>query len=247
MQHATLDDLAALARSIGSALDERHLLIYAQDPEARSTLGAMVWDGALRPYSGDYLMVVDSNVGFNKVNPNIEQTIDYQVEMDGAGRAMSTLTLSYRHLVQKPLPACVHESRYGDSYSDLLERCYWDYVRVYVPVGSEVDQVLGADGAVEVYEESGRTVIATSFLLETGQSRRIQFTYRPHLPDTSSRYDLLVQKQPGTEALPLRVSVDLASGTQPAATSPPGWNWLDGTAVWQGVLSKDQELGLSWE
>ncbi len=247
MQQATLEDLAALARSVGKAIDEGHLLVFAEEPEAQSALGTMGWDGALRPHSGDFLMVVDSNVGFNKVNPNIEQTIDYHVEIDEVGETTATLNLGYRHLVQKPMPACVHESRYGDSYQDLLERCYWDYVRVYVPEGSEVDMVLGADGAVEVYEESGRTVIATSFLLETGQARRIQITYRPSLEETSSGYRLLVQKQPGTEALPLRVRVVLSGGEQPAAFSPPGWSWLDGTAVWQGLLDEDQELGISWE
>ena len=247
MQQATLKDLATLSRSVGKAIDERHLLIYAQEPAARSILGSMAWDGALRPYSDDYLMVVDSNVGFNKVNPSIEQTIDYQVKIDGAGEAMATLNLGYRHLVEKPMPACVHESRYGDSYHDLLERCYWDYVRVYVPAGSEVDEVLGADGAVEVYEESGRTVIAMSFLLETGQARQIQVTYRPSLATTGSSYSLLVQKQPGTEALPLRVGVVLPGGEQPAAFSPAGWSWLGGTAVWQGLLDEDQELDVSWE
>ena len=247
MQHATLNDLASLARSTGKALDERHLLIYSQEPEAQSILGAMGWDGALRPYNSDYLMVVDSNVGFNKVNPNVEQTIDYEVELEGAGGATATLTLGYRHLVEKPMPACVHESRYGDSYLDLLERCYWDYVRIYVPAGSEARQVLGADGDVEIYEEAGRTVIATSFLLETGQARQIQVTYRPHLPNTTSPYDLLVQKQPGTDAVPLRVRVALPGGAQPVDVSPPGWSWLDGIVVWQGLLNRDRELGVSWD
>lgn len=247
MQQATLEDLTTLAQSTGKALDERHLLIYSQVPETQSILNAMGWDGALRPYSGDYLMVVDSNVGFNKVNPNIEQTIDYQVEWKGEGGITATLTLGYRHLVQKPMPACIHESRYGDSYQDLLERCYWDYLRVYVPEGSEVLQVLGADGDVEVYEEAGRTVVATSFLLETGQARQIQLTYRPNLPSATSPYGLLVQKQPGTDAVPLRVHVVLPGDVRPTAISPLGWNWLDGSAVWQGLLNRDREFEISWD
>jgi hypothetical protein len=234
-------------QSIGQALRERHALIYVNTPDASPVLSEMGWDGALRPFAGDYLMVVDSNVGFNKANPNVEQTLDYRLSLDDTGRATAHLTLTYRHRIQRPSPACVHESHYGDSYADMLERCYWDYLRVYVPAGSEVLQVLGADEPAEIYEENGRTVIAASFLLETGQARRIEISYYPNLPPAEKHYSLLIQKQPGTEPLPLRVAVTLPGGTLPASFSPPGMVWLDGKMVWQGALSQDLEFALSWE
>ena len=246
-ENATAENLTALVQATGQALRERHALIYVTSPGDSVVLSETGWDGALRPFAGDYLMVVDSNVGFNKANPNVEQTLDYRVSLDGAGQATAHLTLTYRHRIQRPSPACVHESHYGDSYADMLERCYWDYLRVYVPAGSEVLQVLGADEPAEVYEEDGRTVIATSFLVETGQARRIEIHYQPNLPPSENHYALLIQKQPGTGALPLRVGVTLPSGTQPASLSPPGAAWLDGKAVWQGVLSQDLEIELSWE
>ena len=108
-------------------------------------------------------------------------------------------------------------------------------------------KVQGADGAVQVYEESGRTVIATSFLLETGQARQIQIIYRPNLASAGSPYALLVQKQPGAGAVPLRVRVDLADIAGPTAASPPGGAWIDGVAVWQSWLSSDQEFSVAWE
>jgi hypothetical protein len=192
-------------------------------------------------------MVVDSNVGFNKVNPNVEQTIDYQVVLHDPVEPTATLTLAYEHRIDKPMPACIHESRYGDNYADLLERCYWDYLRVYVPAGSELIAVSGTDGPVSVYEESGRMVIATSFLLETGQARAVEITFRPNLAAVESEYSLLVQKQPGTDALPLRISVTPPSDSRPTTVSPPGLSWVDGSAVWQGSLRSDQEIELHWE
>jgi hypothetical protein len=247
LDQATLDDVADLARVAGKALRERHLLISVQDPQAARVFHEMAWDGALRPVDGDYLLVVDSNVGFNKANPNVEQTVDLQIELGAGQEALSRLTLTYRHRIQRPTPACTHESYYGTSYADLMERCYWDYLRIYLPAGSELIEVLGADEPAQVYQESGRTVIATSFLLETGGARQIQIRYRPALPLGPGRYALLIQKQPGTGPLPLRVSIAPATGVRPTLASPEEMVWLDGRAIWQGDLAQDRGFELEWK
>jgi hypothetical protein len=247
MEDASLQNAGMMARAVGAALKGRHLLVYALDSQVAPMLQGAGWDGALRQAEGDHLMVVDSNMGFNKANANVTQAIDYQVALEDGGQVRAELTLAYRHLVERPMPACVHESRYGDNYADLMERCYWDHLRVYVPAGSQLLEATGTDEPVAVYEESGRTVFATSFLLGTGQARRIQFTYQPNLPDPGKGYELLVQKQPGTEALPLRVTVAPPPGSRPAAARPDGWVWLEGTGVWQGDLGQDRELALVWE
>lgn len=245
--HTTPQELAALARAAGTALPQRHLLIYVADPPGQTFLHKMGWDGALRSSPGDFLLVVDSNVGFNKVNPNVEQTIDYQAVVDRDGIATVQLTLTYRHRIRRPMPACLHESHYGDHYADLLERCYWDWLRIYLPQDSELVRLSGADGQAEVYQESGHTVVATSFLLETDQARQIQIVYRPRLPAMSNRYVVLIQKQPGTGALPLRISITPPGGARPIAGSPPGMVWADGRGVWQGDLAQDREIVLTWK
>jgi hypothetical protein len=246
-QNADRDVLLAMAQSMARALRERHLLVYVDETQAQDVFQEMSWDGALRPSPGDFLMVVDSNVGFNKVNPNVEQTIDYAIALEESGAATAHLTLSYRHRIQHPTPACVHEPRYGDSYADLMERCYWDYVRVYLPEGSTLVQVEGADGPIEVYQESGRTVVGIFFLLETGGARQITVRYHPKLASLNQGYALLVQKQPGTGSLPLRISVGLPDGVQPTRAEPDGGAWVDNRFVWQGTLDQDREIELSWE
>jgi hypothetical protein len=246
-QNADLDVLFAMAQAMGKALQERHVLVYVDEDQAQTFFREMNWDGALRASSGDYLMIVDSNVGFNKVNPNIEQTIDYMVTLEESGVATAQLALSYRHRIQYPTPACVHEPRYGDSYADLMERCYWDYVRIYLPQGSELVEVEGADGSAKVYQESGHTVVGSFFLLETGEARQIAVVYHPKLASPQQGYALLVQKQPGTGSLPLRVSVIPPDGVQPTQANPSGGAWVDDHFVWQGVLDQDQEIEFSWE
>lgn len=246
-QNADRDVLLAMAQAMETALRERHLLVYVDETRAQDVFQEMSWDGALRPSSGDFLMVVDSNVGFNKVNPNVEQTIDYAVALDESGAATAQLILSYRHRIQHPTPACVHEPRYGDTYADLMERCYWDYVRVYLPAGTDLAQVEGAEGPIEVYRESGYTVVGIFFLLETGEARQIAVRYHSRPASLKQGYALLIQKQPGTGSLPLRVSVSLPDGAQPTRAIPDGGAWVDDRFVWQGTLDEDREIELFWD
>jgi hypothetical protein len=244
---ATPEALGALVQGFGRALEEGHALVYVKQPALQNLLQRTGWDGAQRAFEGDYLMVVDSNVGFNKVDPNIERTIDYQVSFEPSGLAAAQLTLSYRHRIQRPGPACIREPRYGDSYAELMERCYWNYVRVYVPENSEVAEVVGADAPVQVYGENGYTVIAVSFLLETGQARRIQIQYRPNLPAVAGRYHLQIQKQAGTGAHGLRVGIRPPGHAQPVSYSPASMIWVDGSAIWQSDLRVDRMFEIQWE
>ncbi len=240
------EELIALAMSLRSALHQRSVQIYVWDPAASDLLHELGWDGSVRGSPGDFLMVVDSNVGFNKVNPNIRQAIDYEVTVDRSGQATSLLTLSYRHLVERPTPACIHEPRYGDSYADLMQRCYWDHLRIYIPAGSQVIDIIGSDTQPEIYEESGCTVVAVSFLLETGQARAIQIRYAHLLAIGSGHYSLLVQKQAGSQDHPLRVQVQMGEGAT-AASYVPIPAGRDGSRVtWHTTLSQDFSIELRW-
>jgi hypothetical protein len=244
--HATAEDLMGLAGVLITALQRRHLLVYVNDQPTQALLRRVHWDGAVRDSSGDYLMVVDSNVGFNKVNPNIEQTIDYDLAVDASGNATAQLTLTYRHRILRPTPACVLEPRYGDSYSDLMERCYWDYLRIYMPAGSELLELSGSDSPPEMYEEANRAVVATAFLLETGQSRTIRVVYRPRIPTRIGSYSVLVQKQAGVETIPLRIRISLPLGSSILRSQPDPVAVLDNEAIWQGTLDEDRVVSLSW-
>ncbi|HNS52564.1 MAG TPA: DUF4012 domain-containing protein [Anaerolineae bacterium] len=233
------ESLSDLVTALWTALDERHIQVYLPDPTASELLSRVGWSGAVRNTPGDFLMVVDSNVGFNKVNPHVQQAIDLAVQLDHRGLATSHLTLSYRHLVDRPTPACIHEPRYGDSYADLMDRCYWDYLRVYLPPDSKVIEVRGSDTPPEIYQESGRTVVGMSFLLETGQARAIQVRYSHSLPGSSDRYSLLVQKQAGALNHQLRVQVDWGKGAAATACTPAPITTGTGNGTWQSTLTQD--------
>jgi hypothetical protein len=234
-------DPVALIAGLRSALTEKHLLLHVDDRPAQSLLRQVNWDGALpSPDDADFLFVVDSNVGFNKVNPNIEQWIDYRADLSEQ-RPVARLTLTYRHRVAKPAEACVLAPRYGDDYRDLMEQCYWDYLRIYVPAGSELVSATGCDEPIQVWDELGRTVLSCTFVLPVAQARQMVLEYRLPTRVLDEGYRLHLHKQPGTRAVPVRVQVVPPEGVG-ASTAPHEALALDGTWVWVGNLSRDQNL-----
>ncbi len=229
--------LPRLALALKQALDEKHVLIYVRDFEAARLLHEQEWDGAAEAplFSSDALIVVDSNVGFDKMDASVERSIHYRVDLTAEEGPRARLTLTYRNLSTKPLETCVQESRYGETYQDMMERCYWDYVRVYVPGDSE----LLAGPTIPLPEGSllarfgpeppspplsptlsvdGWAVWTAFFALEPGAERELVFEYRlpawvlDYEPGGLTRYHLDVQKQPGTGAVPFTLEVVLPPG-----------------------------------
>jgi hypothetical protein len=248
-RHPEMVDWLGLVQALWQVLGERHLLIYVEESAAADLLHAQGWDGSLRPSEGDYLMVVDANLGFNKVNPRIERKLGYEVRLRADGSADAVLELEYHHMVPENGLPCRHHGSYrrGDvvTYEGLMEGCYWNYLRVYVPEdsylysssrhstpGSYLLRDGGADGVAEVLSvEKGKAVFAQFFVVERGQVLGTRFYY--DLPgvarssDDQWRYTLLVQKQPGTDSTPVSLTLALPPGAHlleasPASCSPDG-------------------------
>ncbi len=238
----------AFGRAVYAALRKRHLLIYLDEPTLAPLLASTSWDGALRATDGDYLMVVDSNFGFNKANALVDESLDYAVTIEPdpstaqdqrrAGLAFSahaTLTLHYQHHGSLTPPGCVQHTVPYDtqiSYNVLMNQCYLDFLRLYVPQGSTLraatrepiapsvllNQKGRAGEPEQLPSEAGKGVWATLFFVAQNSLHDVRFKYDlprgmvSALSDGAYRYTLLVQKQPGTLANALRVTVTLPRG-----------------------------------
>ena len=187
-------------------LDGRHLQVAVDDPALAKILAERGWDGSLRPPAeSDFLAVVDSNVGFNKANAAVTEAIAYRVEPANKGLEAS-LTLTYTHTAPAGAePVCDPAPRYGDSYDEIINRCYWDFVHVYAPGGSELLEADGLNQPATEQGEHGTTVFTGSFSLRPGNQHIVTLRYRLPEDIPSSPYRLFVRKQAGTLAPPLAV------------------------------------------
>jgi hypothetical protein len=198
-------DPVRLVTALLAMLDGRHLQIAIEEPALAAALAERGWDGGFRPPAeGDFLAVVDTNVGFNKVNAVVREEIAYRVASE-AGRLVATVTLIYTHPAPAQTEPCDRTPRYGDSYDDLIRRCYWDYLRVYAAGGSELINAEGLERPTTERGEHGTTVFAGAFVLKPAEQRVITLRYRLPAAITSDPYRLVVRKQAGTLAVPLSV------------------------------------------
>lgn len=236
-------DFGALAWAVRSSFEEKHILAALNDPAAMALIANLRWDGALRPGDADYLLVVDSNVGWNKVNALVTRSTDYRVTPAPDGNAQAQLTLTYRHQGQATGAPCEHVALYGDSYEDMAQRCYFNYLRVYTPAGARLLAAEGFEpGSVTTFAgERGATVLAGNLVLPAGAERAVSLTYElPPGALSSGVYRLRLQKQPGIPAWPVQVTVRNGANTWQPVT-PAGRAMLEG-AVFQFELRTDTEV-----
>jgi hypothetical protein len=200
-------DLTAVGRAVYAALDGRHLQVALDDPTARALFAERGWDGGLRPGAGeDFLAVIDTNVGFNKANLFVRQRIDYRVDRDAQG-LLATATITWEHTAPAgDETVCDRNAGYGPTYEDLARRCYWNYLRVYAPGGSELLEASGLNDAAAEAAERGTTSFTGDFTLKPGETHAVTLRYR--LPDSvgTTPYWLLARKQAGAAAVPLTVT-----------------------------------------
>jgi len=215
---AQLEQLGGLLQALRRTVQEKHIQLYFHQADAQRLLASGGWDGSLAESTrGDYLLALDTNMGYNKVNVNVDKRIEYEVTLGHDTAPTATLTITYvNHSV--PPTTCL-QFKDSRSYSVWMEDCYWNYLRLYVPAGS---QLLAAEGVTETETlppERGHGVWGAFLLVPGGESHTVRFTYR--LPDWGmGHYSLLVQKQAGTDAVPCAVYVVLPEGAAVLSSSP---------------------------
>lgn len=250
-----------LANSLLEAIHEKHLFIYLNDPTWAEFLSAKKWDGSLHPVQGDYLMVVDANMGFNKASAIVERQLNYQVVLAPDGSAQAHTHLFYRHMGQKPDPNCVQIPRYEPVYEQNMDRCYWNYNRLIVPEGAELlngpSLVVGGQYLLRGEPSTGlidtRTVGLDKiswghlFLLPPGETYSFDYNYL--LPVNTVRpvennwaYHLYLQKQPGTLKPSAEITITLPPGAQLLKSDPSPFSQHEQRVTYLFNLRTDQAL-----
>lgn len=210
------------------ALDRKQMQIYARDPRLLARLDALGWTGRAQPTQGDFLWVVDSNLAALKTDGVMTKRAAYALDarpvFGGAGgdpRPIATVTLRY--------------TNNAPGFTEYRFTRYRDYVRLYVPEGSELIEVKGAmqddryrtggvavAGPVEVYKELGKTVFAAFWSIEPKTTQELVFRYRLPLSATESlssgAYRLDWPKQSGNDAAAL--TLDLEFGKKLRRATP---------------------------
>lgn len=263
----------ALINKFIQLLDEKHVLLFVDDPEMKDLLIRRGWDGSvLSKQNSDFLMVVDNNVGFNKTYAVMNVSQDYSIDLSNLERPVATTTIKHTNNAVGSIECIQRRSALPNESKDELDYrindCYWSYLRIYTPADtkmiSSTPHQIPAPLPLREQEIPARTdilnegipgiqVFGTLFVVPTSQSLETSFTYQ--LPSSVVTYNadkatwtytLNIQKQPGTKAIPLSISLKLPHGMKIKNTSSElietsdGWSFLTD-------LQKDRFLQIEFE
>jgi hypothetical protein len=254
--------LLALARQGLVLLRSGHLAVYFSSPPAQAAFAKTGLDGSVSPGSGDFLELIDTNVGFNKTDAVVTRSLDYSVDLSDPAHPKANLLIHYQHTITQDVP-CHQQAKYSMSYLGMQARCYWDYWRVYTEAstltGSQVDNVSrdwllnkqNWDGTLdEGNGESGTHVIGGLLVLPTNQARdvKLQFDLPASVVKNTSRgltYSLRLQKQAGLKTLAATLHIISPVGWT-LSNHLPGWIMANDrkTWTWQGDLTQGQDFQL---
>jgi hypothetical protein len=142
----------------------------------------------------------------------VKRAISYKAAIQHDRSITAELTIRYRN-----------EAVAGKALS-LEQGGAWfsDFVRVFVPADSTLLSSKGLDGATwPTLTVHGKTQFSGYFRLNSLRTRTVSFRYRiPANVDTGAHYSLVIQKQPGTAAVPVRLTISAVGGVHLARGLP---------------------------
>jgi len=222
-----------LLQLVGSSLHTKDLQIYFNAPPAENLLQHYHLDAAIQASQGDNFLVVDANLAADNANQFLTSTLDDRVTIDGSGNATHHATMHYAWL------------KNGDVYGSPL---YRDYVRIYVPPGSSLQEQQGWQ-PLGTSQAFGHEVWAGSFTLSYGQTRTVTLTWTEKgiaKKDAAGwHYQYLVQRQAGTQWA-LNVQVTLPSCVVRKHTSGGLISHNGQTTMLTQSLTGDMNLGIEY-
>lgn len=112
------------------ALAEKQILLYSRNDQIQKLYSSAGWAGEILETDYDYLNVVHSNINGFKTDRVIDEMIKHTSEIRPDGSILNTVTIRREHLG-------------GDTLYDWYNQVNADYMRLYVPKGSELISVSG--------------------------------------------------------------------------------------------------------
>lgn len=194
------EELAPFIDSLYNLLETKNFQIYTELPFLSRTLSNLEWDGSNITTKGDFLKIVNSNYGGNKVNYLTENKYNYAIRsMTRDGVLRGSLTLEYKNNSKdKAWP-------YGNfvNYLKVLtpNGAKLTSAKLILPNGKEVNLMnnilLSSEGIYQTFE--------TSLSIEPNSTQTLVLEY--DLPENfnivknkNTSYSLLWQKQAGDES-----------------------------------------------
>ncbi len=190
--------MGSLFSTTMSLISQKHIQFYFIDEQAQNAVETFNLAGRVRDFDKDYLFVVDTNFAGAKTNAWVNYSADQKIEVSSDGSVVKTLTLTYKNPQQF----------FQDEKTKLkLNGVFRDWLRVYVPKGSELIEAKGFETGQVTGTDLGKTVFEGFFTLTPLNVKTISLKYK--LPfKAKAPYSILIQKQAGAKDFPYTITIN---------------------------------------
>lgn len=193
-----------------AGIERRHLQMYFMDEASQSAAEQINAAGRLYELKTDlndwqmgknldFLAIVDANLGGAKSNLFTSYEVKQVVNAPSEGRLEKTVEITYKN--SRKADNCNLEAGQLCLNSTLN-----DWLRIYLPLGSELIEIQGISNEANVYEENGLTVIDGYFSLEPLGLAKIKLSVSVPYTDAVN-YNLKMWKQGGIDPVPVLIDV----------------------------------------
>ena len=182
--------------------NQKHIMFYLFDNEAQKGIEAMKAAGKIEKFEGDYLHINDTNFGGQKSNLFTKHAVENDYTINKDGTVKKTVTITYKN--DFPPSNCNLEA--GQLCLNAVLR---NWLRIYVPEGSEIIESKGSNVKMITYKELGKTVFEGFLTVRPLGQSKFSITYNlPFKLTSGSPLPVLIQKQPGTEGHEYKVTLN---------------------------------------
>ncbi|NDJ77533.1 MAG: DUF4012 domain-containing protein [Chloroflexi bacterium] len=213
-------DSLVMRQAMFRALQEKHIMIYFVGDRAHlnAAVDQLGWSGHQKSGTErDYLMVADANQG-SKSNRSVVRQLVYDVEIMPDGTLDSRVTVDY------DFPQYLAEADPAVQPAHYSTLNYHNLLQVFVPANSTLTGQDNLRFDPQIVRMESHTDFVARVRVDFNSSTRIQLAYTtPELVESFGpyrRYELLIQKQPGTQNELASVQLRLPPGADVIHTSP---------------------------
>ncbi|MEK9151064.1 MAG: DUF4012 domain-containing protein [Patescibacteria group bacterium] len=191
----SVGNIPKIAEFAQNELRTKDVMLFFHDENLQSLVESVHWDGGVATdWTGDYLMVVDANLGALKTDYYIKRSLAYTVDFTGE-QPKANVSYTYDHTA---------------THGDWRTSDYHTYTRILAPKGSAyIEPSRRRTGGVlsQDSDDLQKTVFGYKVDALIGQTLETGIEYT--LPDTitADNYRLLIQKQSGTGTIPVTVTI----------------------------------------
>lgn len=183
-----------LFQMVLSEFNQKHILVYLHDDPSQKSLELMNFAGRMiEQNTSDYLFINDANLGGAKSNMFVKQYIKQEYEKAADGSVIKTITVDYKN-PREGSKGCNLEAG-GLCLNGLMP----NWVRIYVPKGSQLLDFQGSEDPPTVEEAYGKTVFEGYITVKPNSVTSIKIKYKLPASLGNKNLSVYIQKQAGTE------------------------------------------------